>query len=1174
MAKRCHKSSRNKSEEILSDRVQFENNYQENLVEDGRAASSVNLGSDIDDDDDTEAGVVLEDLDEDDMTLKDESTKTVKKKCRKLKKFINIKDLDILKFISNRSKYSQELSNKLEKLNAEVELVPEKSLIIVTKKPISRYVKDWKKRCYSIVTKFCSRFRKNCFELKDSSSVQKAWTRLGKMLQWSNAMYWIESNKILAVMTEQNECEQVLKNVREFLGNDDAEIKVEYSRPTEKQNQENILLKAVNNPEFIPRSFQEPERNFAPTSASATTGPQLVQAEWNGYATDSSGRAKAELNEDFYRRMHLEQYGPYVPYVEEQKRPKEVVKSVKISSDHVDYIERIQFLNTLKQCHPGMVEAFMTKAKNKICLKGSNEAILVAKQQYEDLVKELNVIELPTEVKHFVSQKEGLEFINNRLSNNESVYVIVVGAAKVKVVAQSPQVCEEVRECLCKNVRKATINLPPESEHIFASKQWYEITKTIETERLVDYQINFVQQTRDGIELRGATQLVKKFEKRIKDFINAQKIDCDRMDLPSGKARFMKEKLTEEIAKIESDLKEEQVKINILLERGTCECKGTKEGIRESKRRVLALRNEITPKSKDYSRIGICTLFFSENGRRNIKEIEAGRNVIIEISKEPNVVKKESTQAEVETIRAEQAQEKSKIHKAPSTDPFDQCNFTTREGLTVSWKYGNIAQERADILVSSAVRNLSNPAMVGRVMNSVGGSSFVAACCQHTNIGTGDIATTIGGNLLCQYVIHAVCCDWSSNGVAEQTLRRLLLKILLECTRRSASSVAMPLIGTGKRGFPEDLVLRVMREEFEKFSSMYSSRTLKEIKLIRYDPSGRRMAVQAPPVSGLSYRIPTVTNESTNTFVPLVAGSSAETVKLQVFARSSTDIFSAFDEIETFIEDHLTSETLNHEKNYDVVLKHWDELKVLTKDRDLKITCLDPTTVLMEGVLSKVVEAKDKLTELVKKLIGSAASQGSEFSLPSNWTPQPENQLVQMVSIASSSQEYMEVKNHFVARGGNARQLYKVERIQNPQLYSRYLAFKKSMRGQVNEMRLFHGTDAANVDSINAHNFSRSFAGVNGVSYGHGVYFARDASYSMGYANRQRSGSHPKMYMAKVLVGEYTRGAKRMKAPPLKNDPNNPGLRYDSVVDHPSNPSRYIIFQDNQYYPEYLLTMR
>ena len=57
----------------------------------------------------------------------------------------------------------------------------------------------------------------------------------------------------------------------------------------------------------------------------------------------------------------------------------------------------------------------------------------------------------------------------------------------------------------------------------------------------------------------------------------------------------------------------------------------------------------------------------------------------------------------------------------------------------------------------------------------------------------------------------------------------------------------MPLIGTGKRKFPEELVLRVMREEFEKFSSTYTSGTLKEIKLIIYGQT----TVQAP-VSGES----------------------------------------------------------------------------------------------------------------------------------------------------------------------------------------------------------------------------------------------------------------------------------------------------------------------------------
>ena len=59
----------------------------------------------------------------------------------------------------------------------------------------------------------------------------------------------------------------------------------------------------------------------------------------------------------------------------------------------------------------------------------------------------------------------------------------------------------------------------------------------------------------------------------------------------------------------------------------------------------------------------------------------------------------------------------------------------------------------------------------------------------------------------------------------------------------------MPLIGTGRHGFPEDLVLRVMREEFERFSSRQSRTILKEIKLVRFD-KGRETTAQAQPASG------------------------------------------------------------------------------------------------------------------------------------------------------------------------------------------------------------------------------------------------------------------------------------------------------------------------------------
>jgi hypothetical protein len=118
---------------------------------------------------------------------------------------------------------------------------------------------------------------------------------------------------------------------------------------------------------------------------------------------------------------------------------------------------------------------------------------------------------------------------------------------------------------------------------------------------------------------------------------------------------------------------------------------------------------------------------------------------------------------------------------------------------------------------------------------------------------------------------------------------------------------------------------------------------------------------------GSTHQMTPSTNQPSDTFVPLVAGSSEEKVKLQVFARSDNDISAAFAEVEKFIQNHLISKTYNHEKLYDVVLKHWDELKSSTKDNDLKITCVNPTTASIEGVLNKVVEAKDKLAELLSR---------------------------------------------------------------------------------------------------------------------------------------------------------------------------------------------------------------
>ena len=60
----------------------------------------------------------------------------------------------------------------------------------------------------------------------------------------------------------------------------------------------------------------------------------------------------------------------------------------------------------------------------------------------------------------------------------------------------------------------------------------------------------------------------------------------------------------------------------------------------------------------------------------------------------------------------------------------------------------------------------------------------------------------------------------------------------------------MPLIGTGQHRFPENVVIRIMREEFEKFSSLYPRGSLREIKLVRYDQGTRRKVSPMQATSG------------------------------------------------------------------------------------------------------------------------------------------------------------------------------------------------------------------------------------------------------------------------------------------------------------------------------------
>ncbi|XP_067112616.1 protein mono-ADP-ribosyltransferase PARP10 [Osmerus mordax] len=158
----------------------------------------------------------------------------------------------------------------------------------------------------------------------------------------------------------------------------------------------------------------------------------------------------------------------------------------------------------------------------------------------------------------------------------------------------------------------------------------------------------------------------------------------------------------------------------------------------------------------------------------------------------------------------------------------------------------------------------------------------------------------------------------------------------------------------------------------------------------------------------------------------------------------------------------------------------------------------------------------------------------------------------------------------------NKIRIIKVEKLMNRLLFNQYKLKKASISQSATEVEveqtLFHGTSESSVKEICIHGFNRSFCGKNATVYGQGVYFAVESALSVQdqYSPPNADG-HKFVFVTKVLTGDFTKGSHDMKTAPLKENSTIP-LRYDSVTDNPRKPSLFVIFNDTQAFPQYLIT--
>ncbi|KAJ8261916.1 hypothetical protein GJAV_G00159950 [Gymnothorax javanicus] len=205
-----------------------------------------------------------------------------------------------------------------------------------------------------------------------------------------------------------------------------------------------------------------------------------------------------------------------------------------------------------------------------------------------------------------------------------------------------------------------------------------------------------------------------------------------------------------------------------------------------------------------------------------------------------------------------------------------------------------------------------------------------------------------------------------------------------------------------------------------------------------------------------------------------------------------------------------------------------------------------------------------------------------EFSswYPPVWTLCPD-QGFSLVEVPPNSKAYQSIHCLFHSTLSEfTTEIISIQQVQNVFQWDKYRRQKYHMQsrsvGQTGplERHLFHGTTEDSAKEICQHNFDPRVSGKNGVVYGQGSYFARDASCAFKYGARQGKEGCQHMFLAKVLVGEVTLGNSMYSRPPRLN-PTTAGCElYDSCVNQISDPSKFVVFDNCQCYPYFLIKFK
>ena len=130
----------------------------------------------------------------------------------------------------------------------------------------------------------------------------------------------------------------------------------------------------------------------------------------------------------------------------------------------------------------------------------------------------------------------------------------------------------------------------------------------------------------------------------------------------------------------------------------------------------------------------------------------------------------------------------------------------------------DITKIKCDAIVNPTDVNYSHCGGVDKAIHEAAGVALYHACTEQGQLSVGKSVITPAFDLPCKYVIHTVGPRWRDGVQGEEMLLRSCYEESLKlAAQNKCKSVAIPLISSGKFGFPKDRVLRLAMDAIGSF---------------------------------------------------------------------------------------------------------------------------------------------------------------------------------------------------------------------------------------------------------------------------------------------------------------------------------------------------------------------